>query len=175
MALPMAPAGPMAIIANPIEAAFTGLNTNTYFIGLMMILLNLGGRHIPTALTPEQDKVFQMKWVRRIFLFVIIFVATRNVFTAFWLCLALILVLGYLGNETSSLYLFGEGKQKEPEPAAPAPPSELSPEEQDIFKKLNEKVTKIEAQKKPAEPDSNTSDTFLTSYMDTMRFIQSNI
>ena len=174
MALPMPPAGPMAIIANPIEAAFTGLNTNTYFIGLMMILLNLGGRHIPTALTPEQDKVFQMKWVRRIFLFVIIFVATRNVFTAFWLCLALILVLGYLANETSSLYLFGEGKQKEPEPAAP-PPTELSPEEQDIFKKLNEKVTKIQAQKKPAEPDSNTSDTFLTSYMDTMRFIQSNI
>jgi len=174
MALPMPAAAPAAIIANPIEAAFTGLNTNTYFIGLMMILLNLGGRHIPTALTPEQDKVFQMKWVRRIFLFVIIFVATRNVFTAFWLCLALILVLGYLGNETSSLYLFGEGKQKEPEPAA-SPPSELSPEEQDIYKKLNEKVTKIQAQKKPAEPDSNTSDTFLTSYMDTMRFIQSNI
>jgi len=175
MALPMAAAGPAAIIANPIEAAFTGLNTNTYFIGLMMILLNLGGRHIPTALTPEQDKVFQMKWVRRIFLFVIIFVATRNVFTAFWLCLALILVLGYLGNETSSLYLFGEGKQKEPEPAGPPPPAELSPEEQDIYKKLNEKVTKIQAQKKPAEPDSNTGDTFLTSYMDTMRFIQSNI
>jgi hypothetical protein len=174
MALPMPPAGAMAIIANPIEAVFTGLNTNTYFIGLMMILLNLGGRHIPTALTPEQDKVFQMKWVRRIFLFVIIFVATRNVFTAFWLCLALILVLGYLANETSSLYLFGEGKQKELEPAAP-PPTELSPEEQDIYKKLNEKVTKIQTQKKPVEPDSNTSDTFLTSYMDTMRFIQSNI
>jgi hypothetical protein len=174
MALPPPPAAALAVITNPIESFLTGFNTNTYFIGLMMILLNLGGRHFPTALTPEQDKVFQLIWVRRIFLFVIIFVATRNIFTAVWLCLALTLVLGYLTNETSSLYLFGEGKPSAAPPPPPAAPSELSPEEQDIFKKLNEKVAKIQAQKK--EPASKEEpDAYVSTYMNSMRYIQSNI
>ena len=36
------PVGPL----NPIEVMITGINTNTYLIGMSMILLNLGGRHL---------------------------------------------------------------------------------------------------------------------------------
>jgi hypothetical protein len=172
MALPPPAPAALSVITNPIEGFIAGFNTNTYFIGIMMILLNLGGRHFPSALTPEQDRVFQLQWVRRIFLFVIIFVATRNVFTAFWLCLALILVLGYLTNETSSLYLFGEAK---PVATAPTPPpSDLSPEEQDIFKKLTEKSAKLAAQKKAPEAQEDPN-LYVNTYMNSMRYIQSNI
>jgi len=123
---------------NPIEAIVTSLNTNTYLIGLSMILLNLGGRHLAPSLTSEQDKFFQNQWIRRGMLFVVIFVATRNVFTALWLSIGLILIIGYLFNEHSSLYLFGEPVPLPPvvQPATVG----LTPEEQEIYKRLHDKV-----------------------------------
>lgn len=145
MSLPPPPvAVPMGPL-NPIEAIISGINTNTYLIGMSMILLNLGGRHLALGLTPEQDKFFQNPWIRRGMLFVVIFVATRNVFTAFWLSLGLILTIGYLFNEHSALYLFGE-----PVPQPPAPPPiplspGLTPEEQEIYKRLQEKINRTKA------------------------------
>jgi hypothetical protein len=126
---------------NPIDSVITGINTNTYLIGMSMIIMNLGGRHLAPSLTGEQDKFFQNQWVRRAMLFVVIFVATRNIFTAFWLSIGLIIVIGYLLNEHSSLYLFGEPV---PMPATPsvAPITGLTPEEQDIYKKLHDKVNR---------------------------------
>lgn len=136
----MAAMGPL----NPIEAVLNSLNTNTYLIGLSMILLNLGGRHLAPGLTPEQDKFFQNPWIRRIMLFVVIFVATRNVFTALWLSIGLVIVIGYLLNEHSSLYLFGE-----PVPLPPAAPqvptTGLTPEEQEIYKRLHDKVGRVKS------------------------------
>ena len=118
-----------------------GINTNTYLIGMSMILLNLGGRHLAPSLTAEQDRFFQNPWIRRAMLFVVVFVATRNVFTALWLSLGLVLIIGYLFNEHSSLYLFGEPV---PVPVQPpvTPTNGLTPEEQDIYKKLQDKVTR---------------------------------
>ena len=141
MSIPPPPAvvdmGPL----NPIEAIIAGINTNPYLIGTSMILLNLGGRHLAPSLTGEQDKFFQNPWIRRAMLFVVIFVATRNIFTAFWLSLGLILVIGYLFNEHSSLYLFGEPVPMPPPPSV-TPTNGLTPEEQDIYKKLQDKVNR---------------------------------
>lgn len=151
MALPPPPTAMPIGPLNPIDAVISGINTNTYLIGMSMIIMNLGGRHLAPSLTGEQDKFFQNQWVRRAMLFVVIFVATRNIFTAFWLSIGLIIVIGYLLNEHSSLYLFGEPV---PMPAAPsvAPITGLTPEEQDIYKKLNDKVNRsketIETQEK---------------------------
>lgn len=137
-----APFGPL----NPIEAVLNSLNTNTYLIGLSMILLNLGGRHLAMGLTPEQDRFFQGPWIRRAMLFVVIFVATRNVFTALWLSVGLILSIGHLFNEHSSLYLFGEPKPAPP-PPPPPPPSVagLTSEEQEIYKRLHDKIERVKA------------------------------
>ena len=145
MALPPPPmAVPMGPL-NPIEAIVMGLNTNTYIIGMSMILLNLGGRHLAMGLTPEQDRFFQAPWMRRAMLFVVIFVATRNIFTALWLSVALILSIGYLLNEHSSLYLFGEPVPA-PAPLAPVPPTGgLTGEEQEIYKRLHDKVHRVKA------------------------------
>jgi hypothetical protein len=110
-----------------------------------MILLNLGGRHLAMGLTPEQDRFFQAPWMRRSMLFVVIFVATRNVFTAMWLSLGLILFIGYLLNEHSSLYLFGEPTPLPPTPPpAPAMPG-LTSEEQEIYKRLHDKVSRTKS------------------------------
>ena len=157
---------------NPIELFFSGLNTNTYFIGLMMLILNLGGRHLATSLTAEQDKFLQNPWFRRILLFVVIFVATRNVFTAFWLSVGVVLLLAYLTNESSRLYIFGIPKVATVEPA----PEGLNAEENEIFKKLQDKVKKHQdhAKKveKPSAPQPSYQELFTNSYISAMSTVR---
>jgi hypothetical protein len=153
MSFPPPPAAATAggmLPLNPIETMLNSLNTNTYLIGMSMILLNLGGRHLSLSLTPEQDRFFQNPWIRRGMLFVVIFVATRNVFTALWLSIGLILTIGYLFNEHSSLYLLGTPIPLPPQPAAPAPlPAQvgatLTNEEQEIYKRLHDKVQRAKS------------------------------
>jgi hypothetical protein len=157
---------------NPIEGFFAGLNTNTYFIGLMMLVLNLGGRHLATSLTAEQDKFLQNPWFRRILLFVVIFVATRNVFTAFWLSISIIVLLAYLTNESSRLYIFGRPKEAIVEPA----PEGLNAEEGEIFKKLNDKVKRHQDHKKqtekPVAPQPSYQELFTNSYVSAMSTVR---
>lgn len=162
MSLPPPPVAAITGPLNPIEAIITGINTNTYFIGMSMILLNLGGRHLAPSLTAEQDKFFQNPWIRRAMLFVVIFVATRNVFTALWLSVGLVLVIGYLFNEHSSLYLFGEPIPM-PAPPSVTPTSGLTPEEQDIYKKLQDKVNRS-TESKVTEEKKLTLEQQMTSW-----------
>ena len=167
---PLAAVGPL----NPIEAVIAGINTNTYLIGMSMIIMNLGGRHLAPSLTAEQDRFFQNPWVRRGMLFVVIFVATRNIFTAFWLSLGLVIVIGFLLNEHSSLYLFGEPI---PIPAPPpiAPVSGLTPEEQDIYKKLQDKVARTTEKNETTEKKISLDEQLSAWYKENMSAIRSLI
>jgi hypothetical protein len=168
---------PLAGPLNPIEALLTSLNTNTYLIGLSMILLNLGGRHLAMGLTPEQDRFFQAPWMRRAMLFVVIFVATRNVFTALWLSIGLILFIGYLLNEHSPLYLFGEPVPQPPIPSPPPMTGGLTGEEQEIYKRLHDKVQRTKSAEElkqkeggaPKEPVSKQLEGWYRQNMAAMR------
>ena len=166
MALPMPQAPVLTGTLNPVELFISGFNTNTYFIGLMMLLLNLGGRHLAGGLTPEQDKVFQHPWIRRALLFVVIFVATRNMFTAIWMSIGIILIIGYLTNETSDFYLFGKPKIVE-QPVQP-----LSADEQELYKRLSERVNKAEAEKNKERTEGFNQTSVVGNYQTTMRVIQ---
>jgi hypothetical protein len=148
----------------------------------MMILLNLGGRHLAGGLTPEQDRALQNPWFRRILLFVVVFVATRNIFTAFWMSLGLILIVGYLTNENSAFYLFGEPKRQDSAASAVAAaaqplPQGLTAEEQEIYRRLHDKVNRLKESEatadKPADP-AKLKETFLNNYVNTMRVIQAS-
>jgi hypothetical protein len=173
MAFPPPPAAAVAVAMNPIEGFFATLNTNTYFIGIMMLILNLGGRHLATSLTTEQDKFLQNPWFRRILLFVVIFVATRNVFTAFWLSISIVILLAYLTNESSRLYIFGTPQKG----SGPAPaPEGLNAEENEIFSKLRDKIKRHEDHKKekerPVAPDPSYQEVFTNSYAAAMSTVR---
>jgi hypothetical protein len=139
-----------------------------------MIIMNLGGRHLAPSLTAEQDKFFQNQWVRRGMLFVVIFVATRNIFTAFWLSIGLIIIIGYLLNEHSSLYLFGEPI---PMPATPsvAPITGLTPEEQDIYKRLHDKVNRAKENTETEEKKMSLEQQLTSWYKENMGVLRSVI
>lgn len=131
---------------NPIESLITSVNSNPYFIGSMMLLLNLGGRHLATGLTPEQDKFFQNHWFRRLLIFVVFFIGTRNIISSFFMSIIFILCVGFLFNDSSSLFLFKPSVEpvkvevpKVDQKYAPVYTG-LTPEESEIHKRLTEKI-----------------------------------
>lgn len=141
----------IAASVSPLDTLIIYLNSNPYFIGLMMLLLNLGGRFLALEVSKEQEKFFQHPWVRRFLIFVIFFMGTRNVFVAAVLTFIAVLCIGYLFNENSSLCLFKAGTagstcaSNEAFEATAAPgmtASGLTIEEQEIYKRLHEKQMK---------------------------------
>jgi hypothetical protein len=101
--------GMIPVPMSPFDAILMGINTNPYFIGIMMLILNFGGRFISLEMSKGQEALFMNPWVRRSLIFIIIFVGTRNVLVAFIMTFVIILCMGYLFNENSSLCLFKKG------------------------------------------------------------------
>jgi hypothetical protein len=162
MSLPPAPMPVLAattVAINPLEQVFMAINTNPYFIGLMMLLLNLGGRFLGMEISKEQEKLFQNPWVRRGLVFTVLFVATRNVFVAAIMTVFVLLIISFLFNENSDLCLWKDSCNKPVEEGQPAPG--LTPEETEIWRRLNEKqmrMTAAQTKKKEDTEDTMTID-----------------
>lgn len=91
--------------ADTILMSINEINMNPYLLGIAYILLNLGGRFMVLSVTPAQEAFLQNIVFRPLLLFAIMFIGTRNLVVAFWMTLAVIVVLHYLFNENSSWYL----------------------------------------------------------------------
>jgi hypothetical protein len=127
------------VAVSPLDALLQVFNQNPYFIGLMMLLLNLGGRFISLEVTKQQEQFLQLPWVRRLLIFTVLFVATRNLWVAFWMTLIVVLCLGYLFNENSALCLFGSGGAAG---ASCEEKGEMTPEEREILQRLSSKAAR---------------------------------
>lgn len=140
-------------VVNPLDVLMTSINTNPYFIGLMMLLLNLGGRFLALEISKDQEKFLSQPMVRRFFLFAVLFVATRNILIAAALAFIVIIVLGYLFNENSSMCLW---KSCSTVNSTEAPVQEgfvgLTPEEAMILKRLQDKQMAAQQQGKEEVP-----------------------
>ena len=149
MSLPAAMSG-QALSAlspiSPVDAFLQIFNTNPYFIGIMMLILNLGGRFISLEVTKKQEQFLQLPWVRRVLIFTVLFVATRNIWVAFWTTVAVVLILGYLFNENSALCIFGQGGKEGSKCAeGPKPGEEMTPEEKEILQRLSAKAQRYQS------------------------------
>jgi hypothetical protein len=126
----------------PFEATLGKVSASPYTIALAIFLLNIGGRFLPAEITKGQEAILNQPWFRRFLIYVIFFVATRNVLVAFLCGSVTILIVGYLFNENSSLCLFGKGGL--PNASCKTQPTALTPEEQDMLAKLTAKAAKIQ-------------------------------
>jgi hypothetical protein len=181
----------VAAAAMPLAAfdqALLSINSNPYFIGSMMLMMNLGGRFLSMEMTPGQEKIFHNPWVRRFLIFIVIFMGTRNILVAFWMTVIIVLFIGYLFNENSSLCIFHLGKpdssssknsfEKNPGqppygPTGGATPIQLgsqiqpslqfSPEEAEIFKRLSEKNLRIAAQNRQQSTSGSSASSSTSS------------
>jgi len=156
MSLPAVAATLPLVATNPLDILMASVNSNPYFIGIMMLLLNLGGRFLSLEISKEQEKFLSQPMVRRFFLFVVIFVATRNIVIAAGLAIIVILLLGYLFNENSDLCIWQPTGCK-PKVQKVETMVGLTPEEAMILNRLKDKqraaqspsVTKEKAPENP--------------------------
>ena len=162
MSLPAALAAPAlqaAVAMSPLDSILHLFNSNPYFIGLTMLTLNLGGRFIGLEVSKQQEQFLQHPWVRRVLIFIVLFVGTRNIWVAFWATLVVILLLGYLFNENSAMCLFGQGGQSGSTCADPKEQEFMTSEEREILQRLSAKAQRMGASIVPKDNEGDISDT----------------
>ena len=86
---------------NLLDYIFISLNNNSYFVGIMMILLNLSAKYIMIDFGNIIDYVLRIKLIRRIMLFTVFFTATRNIKVSIILTGLVIILTMELFNEKS--------------------------------------------------------------------------
>ena len=58
---------------------FNKLNENKFFIGCMMITVTIGGRFIISELSETQKELIHHPIIRKLFIFCVFFMATRDI------------------------------------------------------------------------------------------------
>lgn len=109
------------------------LNTNPYLIGILMLLLNLGGRFLSFELTKKQEAFLQQAWLRPFIFFTVIFIATRNLAVAFWVTLFFFFVIWVVANENSPFCLIPSWRNKSTDE-----PARVYETNVQVLQKLNE-------------------------------------
>ena len=81
------------------QKLYKQINENKYLLGLMMILVTVGGRFIISELNEEQKKNINNKTLRRLFIFGVFFMATRDIVTSLILTIVFVLTISELLND----------------------------------------------------------------------------
>ena len=68
------------------------LNDNKFFLGIMMIVLNIGSRHLVDEFSTDPKEYARNLVLRRIAVFAVCFVGTRDIITSIILTAAFIII-----------------------------------------------------------------------------------
>ena len=79
------------------------LNQSKVFAGILMILMNLGSKYIALELSETQEEFLSNIVIRRIVVFVVAFIATRDIIISLVLTGVFILLVSGLFNDNSDL------------------------------------------------------------------------
>ncbi len=83
------------------NAAMMSLNNSKYIAGIMMILMNLGSRYISHDISEFQETVLSSSILRKIFIFTVFFISTRDIVVSVILTLLFVVLVSGLFNENS--------------------------------------------------------------------------
>lgn len=75
-----------------LDPVFQALNTSTFFIGIMMLLLNTGSRYIVHELADTDEEYRKYILIRRLAVFAVCFVGTRDVVASLILTAAFVVL-----------------------------------------------------------------------------------
>ena len=89
----------------------SNLSNNKYFIGLVMIFLNLGSKYVEIKLSDNQER-FIKKIAREVLIFTIAFMGTRDIVSSLILTGIFIILANYIFNENSSFCILPEKFKK---------------------------------------------------------------
>lgn len=92
-----------ANFVNTITDTVNSLNRNTYFAGLIMIILNIGSRHVDLNLGESVEMFIKQNITREILVFAIFWMGTRDIITASILTTLFIIITQFFMNTNSSM------------------------------------------------------------------------
>lgn len=91
------------------QIAIDYFNNNRYLAGLAMIMFNVGSRYLVVDMNKSTENLLKTKLMRRITLFSIFFIATRDLVTSFVLTTAFLVMTMNLFNEDSKYCVLPKG------------------------------------------------------------------
>ena len=88
---------------NEIYNNLKSLNSNKYFAGIIMIMLNIGSKYITIKLSKTQKSYLQSNIARQILIFSIIWMGTKDIFISLTLTAVFYVLTNHLFNEDSRM------------------------------------------------------------------------
>jgi len=112
------------IAPNTIDFFLMELASNKFFNTFIMVLMNVGGKYIVMELPTNLDKLFQSYQILRyLVIFAICFMASRDIKTALFMALVVIVLFKFILNE-QSMYCVLRGEHFENlKPTSNIPPT----------------------------------------------------
>jgi len=93
---------------NELYQSIRSLNSNKYFAGLVMIMLNIGSKYITIKLSKTQEGYLKSSIARQILIFSIIWMGTKDIFISLTLTAAFYVLTNHLFNENSKMCVLPE-------------------------------------------------------------------
>ena len=91
---------------------FAVLNNSKFFAGLTMLAVNLGSKYLAHELSDGQQELFNNKIIRRVVLFTVLFMATKDIYVSLILTAVFIILVSGLFNENSKYCIIKKPNKK---------------------------------------------------------------
>jgi len=92
--------------------ALISLNTNKFFAGIIMLILNLGSKFITVKFSESQEDYLRNNVGRQLLIFSIVFVATKDIYISIALTASFLVLTDHFFNENSRFYILPKGFKK---------------------------------------------------------------
>jgi uncharacterized protein HemX len=88
-------------ILDNIHKGVLSLNSNKFFAGLIMLILNLGSKFITVKFSPSQEAYLRNSVGRQLLIFAIAFIGTKDIYYSLAITAIFVVLADYLFNEDS--------------------------------------------------------------------------
>ena len=88
---------------NHVKMGLHSLNNSKLLAGIVMLMMNVGGKYIDIKLSKSQETFIRNSFVREVFIFAVAWTGTRDIVTSIILTAAFMILANYLFNEKSSM------------------------------------------------------------------------
>jgi len=91
-----------------VETGLKSLNNNTYFAGILILLLNIGSKFVTIELSPTQEAFLRNNIGRQLLIFSMVWVGTKDLYVSFMLTGIFFILTNFLLNENSNFCIIPE-------------------------------------------------------------------
>lgn len=95
-----------------LHTSLLSLNTNKFFAGIVMLILNLGSKFISVKFSENQEDYLRNNVGRQLLIFAIVFVATKDIYISIALTACFFVLTDHFFNENSRFYVLPKGFKK---------------------------------------------------------------